>query len=106
QRLIQLAINQDGVLSGTYYNREADKMYPLEGKVDDRTQRATWHFVDGEHDAIVFETSLYNLTKDETTMMVHFGPDSEDAQVWDLIRLEQSTATATNESGATGRRLP
>lgn len=100
ERLLQLAISQEGILSGSYYNRKSDQMLPLEGKVDERTQRATWKFSDGNHDEIVFETSIYNLTKSESTMMVHFGPEPEDAEIWELIRLEppESSQTATQEN--------
>lgn len=101
QRLLQLAVNKEGLLSGSYYNRESDQMLPLAGRVDDRTQRATWHFADGSHEKVVFETSLYNLTQDEATMMVHFGPQPEDAQIWDLVRLEapeSESATSSRET--------
>ena len=61
QRALQLAVNKDGVLTGTYYNRENGHVHPVSGMVDDRTQRAAWAFADGEHDDVVFETAFYNL---------------------------------------------
>jgi hypothetical protein len=91
-RVIQLAVNKDGVISGTYFNPQTKKVHPLSGMVDERTQRAAWAFADGEHSAVVFETSLYNLTESESTMMVHFSPQSADAEVWQLVRLEQPEA--------------
>lgn len=96
-RVLQLAVNKEGVISGTYYNRENGHIHPVLGRVDDRTQRAAWAFADGEHEEIVFETSIYNLTNNETSMMVHFGRASQDAEVWQLVRLEQPEAS---ESGS------
>jgi hypothetical protein len=89
QRTLQLAVNKNGVMSGTYYNPQNGQVHPLLGMVDDRTQRAAWAFADGEHQEIVFETSIYNLTEPESTMMVHYGPRADDAEVWHLVRLEQ-----------------
>ena len=39
QRAMQLAINKDGVLTGTYFNRENGEVHPVSGMVDERTQR-------------------------------------------------------------------
>lgn len=88
-RAIQLAVSNDGVITGTYFNRNSNQVHPLTGMVDERTQRAAWAFADGEQKALVFETGIYNLTRDESTMMVHFGPSEKDTEVWQLVRLEQ-----------------
>jgi hypothetical protein len=88
-RSMQLAINKNGVISGAYYNRESDAARPLAGRVDEQSQRAAWTFADGQDDGIIFETSLFNLTRPSTTMLVHFGPRAEEAEVWRLTRLEQ-----------------
>ena len=107
QRVLQLAVNQEGVLSGTYYNRENGHVHPVEGMVDERTQRAAWAFADGEHEATLFETSLYNLTEEESTMMVHFGPESGDSEVLHLIRLKQpSDASGAVQPRSATRELP
>jgi hypothetical protein len=37
-----------------------------------------------------FEAGLANLTKSETTMLVHFGKDR--TQQWSLVRIEQPEA--------------
>jgi hypothetical protein len=100
-RSIQLAVNRDGVITGTYYNREKDKAYPLSGRVDKRTQRATWAFADKANRDIIFETSLFNLTKEHATVMVHFGPKADDAEIWQLVRLE-----APSSSQVSSRDLP
>jgi hypothetical protein len=89
QRTLQLAVNKNGVLSGTYYNAKDGVVHPIAGMVDDRTQRAAWAYADGENPEIVFETSIFNLTKSESTMMVHFGPRADQTEVWQLVRLER-----------------
>jgi hypothetical protein len=92
ERTLQLAVNKNGVVSGTYYNPQNGIVHPVAGTVDDRTQRAAWSYADGEHPEIVFETSIFNLTKSESTMMVHFGPSADETEVWQLVRLERPEA--------------
>jgi hypothetical protein len=108
QRALQLAINQDGVITGTYFNRENGEVHPVSGMVDERTQRAAWAFADGTQNEVVFETALYNLTRQESTMMVHFGPQSGSTQVWQLVRLEQpeSSGSASQLPQTTSQSLP
>jgi hypothetical protein len=110
QRALQLAVNRDGVLTGTYLNRSNGHVHPVSGMVDERTQRAAWAFADGHHQDVVFETGIYNLTRDEASMMVHFGPAAEATEVWQLVRLDQpedSRGAATTQSTATaGQSLP
>ncbi|HEX3600665.1 MAG TPA: hypothetical protein VHU84_11020, partial [Lacipirellulaceae bacterium] len=89
QRSIQLAVNKEGVISGTFYNDKNNQAHPVTGMVDEHNQRAAWAFADGDHPKLVFETSVFNLTKPESTMMVHYGPSSADTEVWHLVRLEQ-----------------
>jgi hypothetical protein len=40
--LFKLAINNDGVVRGNYYNAVTDSAEPLAGSVDRKTQRAVW----------------------------------------------------------------
>lgn len=84
--VLQLAVNKDGVIAGTYYNETTKTTIPLEGSVSQETQRAAWHPVDGTNDHIVFETGVFNLTEDTTTALVHFGPDK--TQEITLVRIE------------------
>jgi hypothetical protein len=70
-RVIQLAINKDGLISGTIHNRSSDKTYTVQGRVDKETQRVA--FTIGNDPNIVLESGLYNLTLDETPVLVHFG---------------------------------
>jgi len=101
QKTMQLAVNRDGVLSGTYYNTENGHVHPLAGMVDKRNQRVAWAFADGEHPQTVFETSIFNLTKPESTIMVHFGAAANQTEVWHIVRLERPEA-----SGASGGSQP
>jgi hypothetical protein len=99
-RTIQLAVNKDGVLSGTFYDTKNGQAHPLTGMVDEHTQRAAWSFADDEQPKLVFETSIFNLTKPESTMMVHYGPRERDTEVWHVIRIERPEASQqANSSG-------
>lgn len=105
-RLLQLAINRDGILSGTYYNQQSGTAHPVAGRVDKRTQRAAWAFADGQNEEVVFETSLYSLTASDSSMMVHFGPGADAAEVWRMVRLEQPNSTATGTLPTPSQPLP
>jgi len=69
---------------GTYYNKADKNTQPVEGAVDKKTQRITWLVADRKD--ILFDTGLYNLTKDETTLLVHLGKDK--TEQWTLVRLK------------------
>ena len=83
--LMQLAVSKEGIIAGTYVNDITKSSRPLEGTVDKKTQRAAWKFADEEEHQLVFETGIYNLTKDESKLLVHFGADR--TQTWTMIRL-------------------
>lgn len=85
--VLQLAVNKEGVIRGTYYNTSTDTARPVKGMVDRKTQRAAWMFADGKNTDIIMETGIYNLTQDETEALVHFGKDN--TQRWLMVRLEQ-----------------
>ena len=85
--LLQLAVDKDGNIAGTYCNTATDITRPVKGKVDKKTQRAAWTFGDGKNTDIIMETGLFNLTQDQTEALVHFGKDK--TQQWLLVRLEQ-----------------
>jgi uncharacterized protein (TIGR03000 family) len=62
-----------------------DSTTPVYGSVDKKTQRAAWTI--GEKKTPLFDAGLVNLTKDETAVLVHFGPDK--TQQWLLVRIQQ-----------------
>lgn len=86
--ILQLAVNKEGVVKGVYYNTSTKITRPIRGRVDKKTQRVAWTFADSKSTDIIMETGLYNLTKNQTEALVHFGKDK--TQKWTMIRLEQS----------------
>jgi hypothetical protein len=82
--LFQLAVNKEGTIRGNYYNALSDAAVPLYGSVDKKTQRAAWTV--GDRKEPVYEVGFANLTKSETTMLVHF--DTNRTQQWTLIRID------------------
>ena len=86
--LFQLAVNKAGVIRGNYYNALSDTTLPAYGSVDKKTQRAAWTV--GDRKEPIYEAGFANLTRPETTMLVHFGPDR--TQQWTLIRMNPPDA--------------
>jgi hypothetical protein len=82
---VQLAVNKQGVIAGSYFNSVTDETLPVTGAIDPKTQRAAWYV--GDNRKTVFETGAYNLTSSETQVLVHFAPDQ--TQTWLLVRMEQ-----------------
>ena len=94
-RVVQLAVNKEGILSGTLFNSKTDEAQTIQGQVDKGTQRAAFRI--GESNDIVIETGLYNLTRNEAAILVHFGADK--VEEWLLVRLENpETDQATDDS--------
>lgn len=80
---LQLAVDQDGVIAGTYFNTLTDSTLPVFGMVDSESQRAAWSV--GDKSTTVMETGIFNLTEDEAPVLIHFGEESR--QNWLLVRL-------------------
>jgi hypothetical protein len=83
--VFQLAVNKQGVIRGTYYNAVLDQSETVFGSVDKQTQRAAWTV--GDKKTPVYEAGIANLTRDETTMIAHYGDGK--TQQWMLVRIEQ-----------------
>jgi hypothetical protein len=83
--LLQLAVSKEGIIAGTFYNETTDISRPLEGMIDGESQRAAWQFADGKNEEIVMEAGIYNLTEENSTALIHFGP--EQTQTWLMVRL-------------------
>jgi hypothetical protein len=79
----QLAINPQGVIRGNYHNTQTNATVPVAGAVDSKTLRAAWTI--GDQKDPVFEAGIANLTKDQTTMLVHDGADQPQQVV--LVRM-------------------
>jgi hypothetical protein len=84
--LFQLAVNKSGIIRGNYYNTLTDTTLPVCGSVNARIQRVAWTV--GNRKGTVFEAGFANLSKSETTMLVHFG--KERTQQWTLVRIDPS----------------
>jgi hypothetical protein len=82
---LQLAVNKQGVIAGTYTNASSKQALPVRGSVDRETQRAAWTI--GDFKNTVMETGIFNLTKDETQVLVHFG--TQRTQTWSMVRMKQ-----------------
>jgi uncharacterized protein (TIGR03000 family) len=90
--MFQLAVNAQGIIRGNYYDGLMDTTSPVYGSVDKKTQRAAWTI--GDKKTPVFEAGLFNLTKSESPVLVHFGPDK--TQQWLLVRIEQKNTQAAS----------
>lgn len=85
---VQLAINRQGDIAGTYYNAGTNKTSILEGSTDPETQEASWTIA-GKEDSPVISTGIYNLTQDVVNVTVEFPSGVE--QNWVLVRLSEPT---------------
>jgi hypothetical protein len=83
--LFQLAIDKAGVLRGNYYDAFTDTTLPITGSVDKKTQRAAWTVGDKKYP--VYEAGIANLTKGETTLLVHYDKDT--TRQFTLVRIDQ-----------------
>jgi hypothetical protein len=84
--VLQLAVNKQGVIAGTYYNEDTQASRPVQGMVDQKSQRAVMTFADGKNTDMVLETGVSNLTQEEAPALLHFG--AEQSQPMLLVRLQ------------------
>ncbi len=95
--VMQLAINKEGIIRGNYSNSATKDTQVIHGKVDKKTLRAAWTI--GDKDNIVMDTGIYNLTKDETSVLVHFGDG--DTKQWLMVRIKQKDDPKSANSAQT-----
>ncbi len=88
--VLQLAVNKDGVIQGTYYNAANNTSKPIKGVVEKEHQRAIWTFADDSGTTIIMETGIYNLSMDQTGVLVHLG--KAQTEQWYLVRLPEPEA--------------
>ncbi|MEZ6047509.1 MAG: hypothetical protein R3C11_18405 [Planctomycetaceae bacterium] len=98
QMILQLSVSQEGYLIGTWFNQTTESAIPIEGSVNKSTQRAAWKLADGVS-PMVMETGLYDLTQNETVVLVHFG--TERTEEWLLVRLTNGESETTAKTAAT-----
>ena len=94
-RFVQIAVDKKGFVTGTFFNKKTDETYSLSGKIDQKTQRMAFSIDDNKD--IVFETGIYNLTQEQTPVLVHLGPNKTETFVF--VRLNKPDEPAT-ERGA------
>lgn len=82
---MQLAINKEGVINGTFQNMATGEVQQLEGMADKQSQRVAWG-VAGQKRPII-ETGLSNLTQDSAPALIHFADGQ--TQQWLLVHLEE-----------------
>jgi uncharacterized protein (TIGR03000 family) len=88
--VFQLAVNKAGVIGGNYSNVLTGTTLPVRGAVDPKTQRASW--IVGDQKDTVYDTGIFNLTKDQSPVLIHFGADR--TQQWLLVRIKEADANA------------
>jgi hypothetical protein len=96
--LLQLAINQTGTVRGNYLNQLTNEKSQVFGSLDKQTQRISWTI--GDNNQTVFDTSLADLTKDDSQILVHYGPT--DTREMALIRMPAPSDGGSNQQGPTG----
>ncbi len=94
QTMLELAVNKQGVLAGTYCNEATQVSRALKGSVDKQSQRVAIGFADGKNSSLVFETGVQNLTQDEAPGLLHYGADMSVPVL--LVRLNPPADSATN----------
>ena len=89
---LQLAVDRQGVIRGNSTDDLSGQTQVIRGSVDKETQRVA--FTVGDNSSTVVETGLYNLTKDEAPVLIHFGADR--TEQWLLVRLKNPNDSADN----------
>ena len=83
---MQLAVSRRGVVSGSFYDpRYPTQTFAVTGRFDRRSQRVA--FTVQGLDGVVFETGAYNLTQDETPVLLHTG--AMEMMTCLLVRLDE-----------------
>src|SRR4029079_19260554 len=85
EMIFQLAVDKAGTIRGNYTFGESNDTEPVHGSVDKQSQRAVWTV--GNNKVVTVETGLSNLTKDQSTALVHLNP--QPTQTYTLIRIPQ-----------------
>ena len=94
QAMLELAVNKQGVLAGTYYNEATEVSRSLKGMLDQTSQRAAIGFADGKNADVVLETGINNLTQEEAPALLHQGKERSTPVL--LVRLQAPADTAGN----------
>ncbi len=82
--LVQLAVNKNGEVRGSYYDLLTDQEQTIQGALDKRTQRVT--FTVGNSGPVAFETVLRDLTQASGKVTLRF--ENGTTKQWTLARYE------------------
>ncbi|MBX9722928.1 MAG: hypothetical protein K2X81_16115, partial [Candidatus Obscuribacterales bacterium] len=96
--MLQLAINKDGIVRGNYMNQLTNEKSQVYGSLDKATQRISWTI--GQGNSTVFDSSLGDLVKDDSQVLVHYGPNN--TQEMALIRLPAPPDAGGNGGAPSG----
>ncbi len=94
--VIQLAVDKQDIIRGNLTNTMTDTNLVVHGAVDIKTERAAWTI--GDDTKTVYETGIYNLTKAQTPVLIHYGNDQTEQAL--LVRLEQKDQSPSGQAGA------
>lgn len=83
QLILQLAVNKQGILRGNYTDELTEHTQPIQGAVDQKTQRAAWTV--GDNSTSVMEAGLSNLADGQMPADHKNGKTDH----WLLVRLDQ-----------------
>ena len=100
--VFQLAVNKQGVIRGNFQDSADNVTEPIHGSADLKTQRVA--FTVGNKTSTIIETGLYNLTKDEAPVLIHFGQDR--TEQWLLVRLKNPDAAPDASANAAPAAAP
>ncbi|QDT66857.1 hypothetical protein [Calycomorphotria hydatis] len=84
---LQIALANNGVISGSLFNSETSEIFAVQGKVEEETQRVVWGFPEGKYKNLIMETGLFNLTRDKTDVLIHFN--EQETENWLLVRMQE-----------------
>lgn len=95
ERVVQLALNKSGEVKGNVHDVLLDKVVPISGSVDKKSQRVALK-IDG-NDKVIIEVGLYNLTNDEVPVLVHLSKENRKDIMF--VRLQDPEAKEGNDQG-------
>ncbi len=84
-KILQLAVNKEGAISGNFHDTLTDKVTAVKGAVDKKSQRVAFRPADSE--TPVAECGLWNLTQDTLNLLVH--ADKDRCETRGLVRLKE-----------------
>ncbi len=82
-RMLQISINPQGYIRGSYYDMITNEAYNMRGRIDQATQYVQWS-LDTNH-ALSFYTPLHQLTQSQGIVNVQLPGGT---QQWQVVRME------------------